>query len=156
MQQHLKNMSYDKALQKAMWYCSFQERCLLDVKNRFIAWNVEKSDYDKIIDYLIDENYLSEERYIEAFVRGKFVIKKWGKNKIKLGLNQKRIFDERLTAKAFESEIEEEEYLNTIADLITKKRALINEEDELKERDKLYRYMLSKGYESELITKFLK
>jgi len=117
-------MSYDKALQKAMWYCSFQERCLLDVENRFRAWNVEKDNWDKLVDYLIDENYLNEERYIEAFVRGKFRIKKWGRNKIKMGLMAKRVFDETLISKAFDSEIEIEDYLKTLRGLIEQKENL--------------------------------
>lgn len=156
MQQNFKYMSYDRALHKAMYYCAYQERCLLDMENRFEAWRVKTADRDRIIDYLIAENYLNEQRFIEAFVRGKFVIKKWGKLKIQMGLRQKKVVDERLVAKAFETEIEEEEYLKTIEELIDKKSLLINETDALKKRDKLYRYMASKGYESELVVKFLK
>lgn len=148
-------MSYDRALQKAMWYCSFQERCQLDLTNRFMAWNVEKSNWDKILDYLIDEDYLNEGRYVEAFVRGKFRIKKWGRNKIKMGLMNKRIFNEAQFNVVFETEIDEEEYLKTLQDLIEQKNQLVIEEDSFKKRDKIYRYMLSKGYESDLVSKEL-
>ena len=57
-------MSYDRALEKAMWYCSFQERSKLDLEQRFFAWQVAKSDWNKIIDYLVDENYLNETRFV--------------------------------------------------------------------------------------------
>ena len=87
-------MTFDRAREKAMRYCSFQERCQLDLTNRFRAWNVEEKNWDKILDYLIDENFLNEKRYVEAFVRGKFKIKKWGINKIKMGLITKRVFNE--------------------------------------------------------------
>lgn len=156
MNQQTKNMSYDRALAKAMRYCSFQERCQLDLVNRFIAWNVKKSDYDKILDALIDDDFLNENRYVEAFVRGKFKIKKWGRIKIKMGLIAKRVYDETQFEKVFNEEIEEEEYIRVIASLIEKKNNLINEPDKLVKRDKIYRYMLSKGYESELIVKELK
>ena len=53
-------MSYDRALQKAMWYCSFQERCQQDLEKRFLAWGLEKSNWDKLIDVLIDDNYYNE------------------------------------------------------------------------------------------------
>ncbi|MBL4594489.1 MAG: RecX family transcriptional regulator [Flavobacteriales bacterium] len=155
MKQYFKNMSYDRAREKAMRYCSYQERCVLDLEKRFYAWNVKNSDWDKILDYLIEEGFLNENRYVVAFVRGKFRIKKWGKNKIKMGLMTKRTYDEKLFDTVFEAEIEEEDYLKTIKDLIGKKTLLINEDDELKRRDKLYRYMLGKGYESELIVKEL-
>ena len=149
-----KNMSYDRALEKAMRYCSYQERCLMDMEKRFYAWNVKKTDWDKIMDYLIDENYLNETRFIEAYVRGKFVIKRWGKNKIIAGLMQLNLSGSKVT-KAIDSEIEEEAYMKTIQELITKKSALINESDSLIKRDKIYRYLLSKGYESELVVKEL-
>jgi regulatory protein len=155
MPKFFKNMSYDRAREKAMRYCSYQERCVLDLEKRFYAWNVKKEEWDKLLDYLIEEDFLNENRYIEAFVRGKFKMKKWGKNKIKMGLVVKRVYDEKQFNLAFEEEIEEEEYLNTIKTLIEKKALLIDEPDELKRRDKLYRFMLSKGYESELILKEL-
>ncbi|MCO6501085.1 MAG: RecX family transcriptional regulator [Vicingus serpentipes] len=149
-----KNMSYARALEKAMRYCSYQERCLMDMEKRFYAWNVKKTDWDKIIDYLIDENYLNETRFIEAYVRGKFVIKRWGKNKIIAGLMQLNLSGSKVT-KAIDSEIEEKAYVKTIQELITKKSALINESDSLIKRDKIYRYLLSKGYESELVVREL-
>lgn len=147
-------MSYDRALEKAMRYCSYQERCLQDMEKRFVAWNVKKQDWDKLIDYLIDENFLNETRFIEAYVRGKFNIKKWGKHKIVAGLMQKRISGSKVTV-ALNSEIEEDDYLNTIKSLIEKKTLLLNEPDSLKLRDKLYRYLLSKGYESDLVVEQL-
>jgi regulatory protein len=155
MSQFYKNMSYDRAREKAMRYCSFQERCQLDLTNRFRAWNVEEKNWDKILDYLIDENFLNETRYVEAFIRGKFKMKKWGVNKIKMGLIAKRAFNESQFDKVFKAEIEEEEYLKTISKLIEKKNYLINEPDDFIKRDKVYRYMISKGYESDLVVKEL-
>lgn len=154
MKKYIKNMSYDRALEKAMRYCSYQERCVQDLENRFKAWNVKKSDWDKLLDYLIKEDFLNEERYVEAYIRGKFLIKKWGRKKIQMGLNQKRLSDKIVLA-AMEQEIEEEKYMQTINDLLAKKKAMLDEEDKLILRDKLYRFMLSRGFESELVVKAL-
>jgi len=148
-------MPYERALAKAMRYCSFQERCQLDLTNRFIAWDVKKENFDKLLDVLIADDFLNENRYVEAYVRGKFRIKKWGKNKIKMGLMVKRVYDEKLFNTVVETEILEEDYLKTLQTLIEKKSLLIIESDEFKKRDKLYRYMLGKGYESELVSKEL-
>jgi regulatory protein len=146
-----KNMSFDKAREKAMRYCSFQERCQLDLINRFRAWNVEENNWDKILDYLIDENFLNEQRYVAAFIRGKFKMKKWGRNKIKMGLVAKRAYNESQFNIVFDAEIDTQEYLDIIKELLKKKSLLINEADAFKKRNKLYGYMLTKGYESELI-----
>lgn len=147
-------MSSERALEKAKRYCSFQERCILDVENRFRAWNVKKEEWDSILDKLMEQNFLNEKRYIEAYVRGKFLIKKWGKIKIKAELNQKRIYGKEID-EAMANEIEADEYLMTIKNLIIKKKSLLNESDKSKEKEKIYRYLLSKGYEQELIFKFL-
>jgi regulatory protein len=155
MSKFIKNMSYDRALEKAMRYCSYQERCVLDLEKRFYAWNVKKDEWDKILDYLMEDDFLNEKRYVEAFVRGKFKMKRWGKNKIKMGLMAKRVYKEEQFNTVFEGEIEEKEYLETLKDLIEKKAQLINEEDGFKRRDKIYRYMLGKGYESELVVENL-
>lgn len=148
-------MSFDRALEKAMRYCSYQERCVMDIEKRFYIWHVKKSDWDKITDFLIDQDYLNEKRFIEAYVRGKFTIKKWGKNKIIMGLMQKNISGKKVND-IIAQEISEEEYIATINSLLIKKNRSINEPDELKKRDKLYRYLLNKGYEFELIIKALK
>tara|TARA_R110001592_G_C13045967_1_gene739713 strand:- start:689 stop:1171 length:483 start_codon:yes stop_codon:yes gene_type:complete len=149
-----KKIAYQKALEKAMRYCVYQERCILDVENRLLAWGLPKAEWDKLIDTLVEQDFLNENRYIEDYVRGKFLIKKWGKNKIKAGLLQKKIrgseVDKNLMA------IDENEYKKTIHYLIEKKKALLNQKDDIELRDKLYRYLLSKGYESEIIVSELK
>ena len=147
-------MSFDRALEKAMRYCSYQERCVQDLEKRFYAWNVKKSEWDKILDYLLEEDFLNETRFIEAYVRGKFLIKKWGRNRISVGLMQKHISGKKVL-EAFDKEIDEEDYLQTIKNLLEKKSQLINEPEKLKRRDKLYRYLMGKGYESDLIVKEL-
>jgi len=154
MQIKTKKIDYQKALEKAMRYCVYQERCVLDVENRLLAWGLSKSDWDKLIDALIDQDFLNENRYIEDYVRGKFLIKKWGRNKIKAGLLQKKIRGTEVEKNL--RGIDEEDYKKTINYLIEKKKALLNQKDDLELRDKLYRYLLSKGYESEIVVSELK
>ncbi|MCB9334637.1 MAG: RecX family transcriptional regulator [Flavobacteriales bacterium] len=150
----IKNMPYEKALEKAKWYCSFQERCILDVENRFLAWKVKREEWDKLLDVLLEQDFLNEDRYVEDFVRGKFSIKKWGRLKIKAELLKKKIKSKKVEEEL--AKIDEENYHKTIQHLLEKKKELLPKiEDELKLRDKLYRYLISKGYESELVVKEL-
>jgi len=148
-------MTFDRALEKAMRYCSHQERCILDLEKRFYDWNLPKNEWERVLNNLIKDDYLNQNRFIKAFVRGKFIIKKWGKNKIIVGLIAKGVYQEKLFNVVFNSEIGEEDYFKTINELIHKKNQLINETDKLKKRDKLYRYMLNKGFESDLIVNAL-
>ena len=148
-------MPYEKALAKAMRYCSFQERCPLDLKNRFVAWNVEKTAVDKILAALVEADFLNERRYVAAFISGKFTIKKWGKNKIRRGLIEKGIYNEAQFEEIFKEEIEAVEYYEKMVGLIEKKNETMEEKDTKKRKVKIYRFMLGKGYESELIAKAL-
>ena len=67
---------------KIEFYCAYQERCHNDVSNKLNKLGVFGDEVDEYICYLIDENYLSETRYSEAFIRGKFNNNNWGRIKI--------------------------------------------------------------------------
>ncbi|MCB0402752.1 MAG: RecX family transcriptional regulator [Flavobacteriales bacterium] len=150
MKKSYKNISYDRALEKALRYCAYQERSRKDVYDRLEAWQVSFSDRDKIVDYLIDLDYLNEKRFVESYIRGKFVFKKWGRNKIRMGLAQKGLKGSQV-AQALEQEISDEAYREAIQDLMQKKMDSVHEEDPMKKRDKVYRYLLGKGFESDWI-----
>lgn len=148
-------MPYEKALEKAKWYCSFQERCIQDLEKRFYAWRVKKEEWDLLLDVLMEQDFLNEDRYIEEYIRGKFSVKKWGKIKIKAALMNKRITGKKVDEEL--NNIDDGLYLKTLTYLAEKKKEqLANEEDKIKRKDKLYRYLLSKGYESEFILKMLR
>lgn len=148
-------MSYERALAKAMRYCAYQERCEQDVRKRLIAWNVKTKEHEKIIETLLEQDFLNKSRYIEAYIRGKFKIKNWGKNKIKSGLINKNVYDNSVFNQMVIQEIPEEEYLLVLKRLIEKKRMQINGTDKLVAKDKLYKYLLNKGYEPDLILKHI-
>ena len=73
----------ESSIKKKMeFYCAYQERCHSDVINKLNKLGVFGDEEDEYICYLIDENYLSETRYSEAYVRGKFNNNNWGRVKI--------------------------------------------------------------------------
>lgn len=150
MAQFFKNMLPEKALEKAKWYCSFQERCKQHVINRLIAWKVEKKYFDSIIEKLEDDDFLNEERFAEAYVRGKFSQKRWGKIKITAQLYQLGVAKKWID-KALQNEINEEEYKKALHYLAEKKEAQLISETATERKTKLFRYLASKGYETDLI-----
>lgn len=98
--------------------------------------------------------FLDDERFAKSFVRGKFRQKRWGINKIKNELKLKGI-DEKLIQLALQ-EIENEEYNKTIANLAEKKWLSLKDDNLLKRRDKVAKYLLSKGYESKIVFELIK
>ena len=75
-----KSYTVDEALSKLQKYCSYQDRCHKEVEQKLKELRMIPEAADQIIMTLIDGNYLNEERFALAFVRGKFKIKKWGRH----------------------------------------------------------------------------
>jgi len=137
------------ALMKMQSWCAYQERCQHDTRNKLFELGLWPEAVENIIVKLIEDNFLNEERFATAFARGKFTIKKWGRIKIKQELKQKRVGDYCL--KKAMQQIDETEYMATLKKLIDSKRKLINEKSPIKLKYKLMNYVLSKGYEKDLV-----
>jgi regulatory protein len=146
-------MTYRAALEKARQYCAYQERCISEVTKKLKEWDLETENIKSIITQLEKENYVDEDRFARVFAGGKFRIKKWGKNKITAALRMKKIPEECIQLGL--KEIDDQEYIETMISIINKKKEEYNELDNVIIRNKLYNFVLSKGYEKHIILKYL-
>jgi regulatory protein len=142
------------ALARMRRYCALQERCQQEVRNKLYEYGFWKNEVEGIISQLIGENFLDELRFAELYAGGKFRMKRWGKKKIVMHLKQKQISDYSIKH-AFKV-IEDEDYKKALHELIEKKVRLSNESDPFKRRSKMGKYLINKGYESEMVWKALK
>lgn len=131
-------------LSKCQKYCSYQERSIFEVKRKLYEWKIQPKVADKIIMQLMAENYLNEERFAKSFSVGKFRNKNWGKNKIIYELKKKQIPE--LIIQIGLAEIDEEEYLQTLKKLITKKVKEVKETDPRKKSTTLPHMLLTKDF----------
>lgn len=142
--------SFLEAKAKVEALCAYQERCSFELDQKMRNWGLYQEDRDALLAHLISNNFLSEERFAEAFVSGKINIKKWGRIKIKTEL-KKRFISNYSTNKALKS-IDDEVYWNNLIHLTTKKVASLSKErDSYKKLTKVYRFLASKGYETDLL-----
>lgn len=141
-------------LDKLKYFCSYQDRCHAEIKAKLSRLRVWGSEADEIMAALITEDYLNEERYARSFVRGKFRMKQWGRNKIVQALKQKQV-SEYCIRKGLE-EIEDEEYIQTLKKLASGKYQSLKNEPYLRRRFKATQYLMAKGYEPDLIHEILK
>ncbi|QDK83254.1 RecX family transcriptional regulator [Spirosoma sp. KCTC 42546] len=137
------------ALRKAAMFCAYQERTQQEVRERLKDWGVLGDDAEEVIAELIQQNYLNEERFAKSFAGGKFRVKGWGRRKIKQHLQQRGISGYNLDQAM--KEIAPDDYQATLQELLTKKRQSLRDENPLVIKQKLVRYALSKGYETDLI-----
>lgn len=136
-------------LTKAQAYCAYQDRCSSEVMQKLRDWGVDQLRIPKILESLTEDKFLDDRRYAESFVSSKFRLKHWGRNKIVYELRLKKIPSD-LISQAMES-IDENEYSATLQTLISKKTKEVKDSDAFRKKQKIARYLISKGFESELV-----
>ena len=129
--------------------CAYQERCSQELERKMMQWGLVQEDRDSLLADLISNNFLSEERFAEAYVSGKVNIKRWGKIKIRQHLKQKAISE--YSIKKALSGISDEVYFGNLNHLAERKYASLKEPDSYPKKAKIYRFLASKGYETEYI-----
>lgn len=146
-----KQLSKEQALQKLRHYCSYQERCHAEVKEKLYSFGLYKQTVEESISQLIEENYLNEERFAIQFAGGKFRMKQWGRQKIKQALKLKRVSDYCIR-KAIQ-EIDEEQYSKTLSKLASQKWRTVKGPGITRfvKTQKTTTYLLQRGFEPELI-----
>jgi len=138
---------------KVASFCAYQERTLKEVRQKLREWEVADDDAEPVIAELIAQNYLNEERFARAFAGGKFRVKKWGRLKIRQEMKLKGLSNE-LIHKGL-SEIDGDSYEEVLRDLLEKKaRSLRGESVAVKQ--KIVRFALSRGFESDIVWDLLK
>jgi regulatory protein len=139
-------------LEKARMYCSYQERCMFDVKQKLLEWRASEKTIEEIIHQLEGEDMINEERFAVSFAVGKLRNNKWGRNKIFYALMQKHIPE--LYVQMGLNEIDDEEYLKILKSLLNSKK--INESDEYRRNQKLVKFVMQKGFQADLAWKVLR
>ncbi|NDV57177.1 regulatory protein RecX [Bacteroides sp. 519] len=149
----MKEITEKEALGKMASYCSLSEHCRSEVEEKLRKWELDDESIQRIIQTLVEENYLNEERYCESFIHDKLFFNKWGKLKLAQALYFKRIPDKII--RKYLDKIDEEEYLEILSKLIEAKQKTIKAKNDYEFKAKLMRFAYSKGFDSEDIAKCL-
>ena len=154
VQKKIETYTIVEATKKLESYCAYQERCHKEVNQKLRDMGMIPQAIDQIISQLIQENYLNEERFAQSFARGKFNIKKWGKNRIvnELKFRGISIYNIKTALK----EIDDSQYTETLDALAKKRLAQIKENNLQKKKKKLADYLLYRGWESHLVYEITK
>mgnify|MGYP001403897407 FL=1 len=149
-----KSYTLAQAQKKLEYYCIYQERCHKEVIAKLKTLGMIPSVIDKIISELIKANYLNETRFTQSFVRGKFRIKKWGKNRILQELKVREIssFNIKLGMK----EISDDNYQKTFYELFEKRRREVKQLTKTEQKKKIFSYMSYRGWENSKVYEALR
>lgn len=147
--QEKKSYTFEEIKQKMMNYCVYQDRCHQEVEQKMRDFLLIPEAKEEILLYLIQENYLNEERFVRSYIRGKFYLKHWGRMKIKNQLKIKGI-SEKLIDKSMD-EIDNDDYNKTIKKLFDIYYSGLKSIPEYQKNMKSIRYLMGKGYEYDVI-----
>lgn len=140
-----KPITFDKAIDRAQWLCSQQEKCSFDIKKKLIQWGVDSENIQIAIDSLINDKFIDEARYAVTFAREKARFSKWGPKKIEYSLRSKHIPDDYI--KRALKEAEEFFDYDTLKELLIKKAKMVNHKNSYDLKVKLLRFGVSRGFE---------
>ena len=145
-----KTYTLKEATAKLEGYCAYQERCHKEVNQKLREMRMIPEAVDIIILHLLKYNFLNETRFTQAYARGKFNHKKWGKQRIVRELRYRDISKYNIDLGL--KEITDEDYENTFNELSEKRYFQLSTENNLqKKRKKLADYLLYRGWESFLV-----
>lgn len=126
-------------------FCAKQERCTEDVIKKMTSLKIPSTQHQILLKSLKESGFLNEERFIESFVNGKLRQNKWGKQKIKHALIQKKIQQPKIDDAL--QKIDKEEYMAILKSLYEKKlNSLTSEKNEFLKKQKAMHYLSSKGF----------
>jgi len=143
-----KEISPHDALVKAQNLCAKQEKCKADIRKKLYDWKISSDDIENIINKLVTDKFIDEQRYTEYFVRDKFRFNKWGRIKITFALKQKQIPQDIINFAM--QQIDENTYRESLKNELLKKHKSIKDAETYKIKEKLLRFAQSRGYELEI------
>lgn len=143
------NFSKNEIQSKLEYYCAYQERCYKEVEEKLYSFAATSAEKEEILTYLIENNFINEERFAQSFVRGKHNYKFWGKNRIVNELKFRNISSKIIEIAL--KEIPETNYLSNFHAIAEKHWDNITERKGQKKNKKFVDFLLRKGYETSLI-----
>ena len=149
-----KPLSPDQVLDKMAKYCAYQERCVKDVKDKLKTYDIAEKEKNIILEYLLDNRFVNDERFAKSFVRGKVNQSGWGVNKIRFHLIQKGI-DKDIIEEAL-GQTDEETYRQRLIEILKAKAKTAKAASDYEKKRKLAAYAMQKGFEGSLIWEVLK
>jgi len=136
------NITFNNAKDKALKFLSYKIRSEKEIYNKLKEYEYTESIIKKVIDKLKEYNYINDVEFAISFIKYKYNLKGYGKQRIKYELIKKGI-DSCIIDDLFQKlDINEtEKALNFI-----EKKLKGNINLEIKEKQKLFAYLERKGY----------
>lgn len=133
--------------------CAQAEHCQYEMLEKMRRWELPEEEQARVMQRLVSERYVDDERYARAFVKDKVRYNKWGRRKVEQALWQKHI-DDDIRQRVLD-EVDDEEYLDVLRPLLKQKRRSTKAASDYELNKKLVRFALSRGFTYDIIRQCL-
>ena len=144
MLQKKKPITEQEALQKLSALCARAEHSSGEMLEKMRRWQLSEDARERVLDRLIDEKFVDDERFARLFVREKIRFDRWGRRKIEQALYQKGVASD--ISRRVLDEVDDEAYVAELNKLIAAKRRSVQAESDYEMRAKLTKYALGRGF----------
>ena len=148
-----KEMTEQEAYLQLATLCAQAEHCEQEMRDKMKRWEIDETVQNRIIDRLVKERYIDNERYARTFVKDKIRYNKWGMRKVQQALWMKRI-DNDIQQRVLD-EIDDKEYLDVLRPLLKQKRKSTKAANNYELNQKLVRFALGRGFTFDIIRQCL-
>jgi regulatory protein len=129
--------------------CAQAEHCQWEMLEKMRRWEVPEEAQARVMQRLVKERYVDDERYAQAFAKDKIRYNKWGRRKVDQALWQKHI-DEDIRKRVLD-EVDDDEYLSVLRPLLKQKRRSTKANSDYELNQKLMRFALGRGFTFDII-----
>ena len=133
--------------------CAQGEHCQWELLEKMRRWELNDEAQARVMERLVKERYVDDERFARAFVKDKVRYNKWGRRKVEQALWQKHIDDD--IRQRVLNEVDDEEYLNALRPLLKQKRKSTKAHNDYELNQKLLRFALGRGFTYDIIRQCL-
>ena len=139
----------DEALSSLMRLCARAERCEGDARRLMRRWGVEPQAAEGVLERLVRDRFIDDNRYATLFVREKLNLSGWGAYKIRTALKRKEIAEEIIREAL--ADLDTDRLRDRLEEQLRRKLRTLKAKTPYELKTKLIRYGLSLGYEYEAV-----
>lgn len=145
----MKEVSEQGAYLQLAQLCARAEHCQYELTEKMRSWGMSDEAQARVMQRLVSERYVDDERYTQAFVRDKIRYNKWGRRKVEQALWQKHI-DKDIREQIL-NEVDDDEYLSVLRPLLKQKQKTLKGGTDYERNQKLVKFALQRGFTYDII-----
>ena len=146
-------MTEQQIYQKLSAACASAEHCSYEMTEKMSRWQVPDDVQARVMERLVSERFVDDERYCRFFVRDKIRYNKWGRRKVEQALYMKRIPGD-IAARVLD-EVDPDVYADILRPLLAAKRKTTKAASDYELNGKLTRFALGRGFTPDVIRRCL-